>query len=486
VPSNYPSIALANTTIGAFMATLDTSILTVSLPTIAHDLHVGVALTLWILMGYTVTIAALFFPVGRLSDLHGRVRFYLLGFAVFTLGSALSGVALSGAMLFGGRLVQGVGAACLWSNSMAIITDAFPAKRRGFALGVNQVANLAGGLGGLALGGLITATLGWRWIFFVNVPVGAFGTVWTYLALRDVGQRAHPQPFDYPGLLTVTGGIVSVLLGLTEVIQGERGPLAPALVGIGLAILALFIAVERRLEHPLLDLDLFAARAFTFGNAALFTNALSQGALMFLLTFAFQGIRGAGPLRAGLLLMPATAGVLLLAPVAGALSDRIGQRVLASAGLAVAAVAFFLLSRTPVTGRYEPIALALVLDGLGNGMFQAPNTSSIMGAVPAERRGVAAATRSFLFSSGQVLSIGLAFSVVSAAMGAGRLERFLAGAAVHGATAAAEPFAQGLRVALLLSASLSAAGAIFSYLRGGKGLSRGPADPSPVLASVQR
>ncbi len=484
-PANYRWIALTNTTIGAFMSVLDGSILTVSLPTIARDLHTGVALMLWILMGYTVIITALLLPIGRLSDLHGRVRFYLMGFAIFTVGSGLSGLAQSGLMLLGGRLFQGVGAACLWSNSMAILTDAFPARQRGLALGINQVAALAGSLGGLFLGGLITSTLGWRWIFFVNLPIGAFGTAWTYFALREVGRRAQAEPFDYPGLLAVIAGVVSVLLGLTEVVQGHSGPVVPGLILLGIALLALFVLIERRSAHPLLDLSLFAERAFTFGNAASFLNALAQGALMFLLTFAFQGMLGASPLRAGLLLMPFTAAVLLVAPFSGALSDRVGPRGLASTGLAIAAVAFFMLARSPVTGPYGAIAVCLVFAGLGNGMFQSPNTSAIMNAVAPDRRGVAAATRSFLFNSGQVLSIALAFSVVSEAMGAGRLAGFLAGAAVHAAAAEAMPFAHGLRIALFLSAALAAAGALLSLMRsaGGAATSAANAQPAPARPS---
>lgn len=481
-PDNYRWIALANTTIGAFMSVLDGSILTVSLPTIARDLNTGVGLMLWILMGYTVIITALLLPIGRLSDLHGRVRFYLLGFVVFTAGSALSGLALTGFMLLCGRLLQGVGAACLWSNSMAILTDAFPARQRGLALGINQVAALAGGLGGLVLGGLITSALGWRWIFFVNLPIGAFGAAWTYLALREVGRQAEAQAFDYPGLVAVTAGVVSVLLGLTEVVEGIRSPTVPALIGLGLILLALFVHVERRSAHPLLDLGLFADRAFTFGNAALFANALAQGALMFLLTFAFQGMLGASPLRAGVLLMPFTAAVLLVAPVSGALSDRLGPRGLATGGLLVVAIAFFALARLPVTGPYGPIALALALAGLGNGLFQSPNTSAIMNAVAPDRRGVAAATRSFLFNSGQVLSIALAFTVVSEVMGAEGLSSFLAGAAVHAASTVL-PFARGLRLALFLSAGLAAAGALLSLLRTRTGSAAGAhrtAAPAPA------
>lgn len=467
LPDSYRWIALTNTTIGAFMSSLDGSILTVSLPTVARDLHTGVALMLWILMGYTVVITALLLPIGRLSDLHGRVRFYLLGFIIFTVGSAFSGMAVTGLMLLAGRLVQGVGAALLWSNSMAILTDAFPPRQRGLALGINQVAALSGSLGGLILGGLITMTLGWRWIFFVNLPIGTFGAIWTYYALREVGQRAKPEPFDYPGLTTVTAGVVAILLALTEVVQGHTGVIVPVLLAVGFALLGAFLYLERRSPSPLLDLSLFAERAFSFGNAALFLNALAQGALMFLLTFAFQGMLGASPLRAGLLLFPFTGSVLLVAPFSGAVSDRMGPRWLASGGLLIAAVAFYVLAGMPITGPYIPIAVGLVFAGFGNGLFNSPNTSAIMSSVPAGRRGVAAATRSFLFNSGQVLSIALAFTVVSTAMGASRLASFMAGATVHGGAHGATAFGHGLHIALLLSAGLSAGGALLSFLRKG-------------------
>ena len=468
LPKNYRWIALTNTTIGAFMSSLDASILTVSLPTVARDLHIGVALMLWILMGYTVVLTALLLPIGRLADLHGRVRFYLLGFIIFTIGSAFSGMAMTGVMLLMGRLVQGVGASLVWSNSMAILTDAFPPRQRGLALGINQVAALSGSLGGLLLGGIITMTLGWRWIFFVNLPIGTFGAIWTYYGLRELGQRGKPEPFDYAGLATVIGGVVSILLALTEVVQGDTGPIVPGLLVLGLSLLALFLFLERRTPSPLLDLGLFAERAFSFGNAALFMNALAQGALMFLLTFAFQGMLGASPLRAGLLLFPFTGSVLLVAPVSGAVSDRVGPRWLASGGLLVAAVAFFALSGVPVTGPYLPIAVGMIFAGFGTGLFNSPNTSAIMSAVPAARRGVAAAIRSFLFNSGQVLSIALAFSVVSTTMGASHLTAFMSGAAANSSSAEAGAFGRGLHIALLLSAALSGGGAILSFLRSGR------------------
>jgi EmrB/QacA subfamily drug resistance transporter len=465
VPPGYRWVALTNTTIGAFMSSLDGSILTVSLPTIAADLHTGVGLMLWIMMGYTVMVTALLLPLGRLADLHGRVRFYLLGFWIFTVGSAMSGFAWSGTALLVGRLVQGTGASLLWSNSMAILTDAFPPTQRGLALGINQVAALTGSLGGLVLGGVITSALSWRWIFFLNLPVGVFGSLWTYTSLREIGRQAEPEPFDYLGLSLFTGGVVAILLALTEVVEGAGRALVLGPMVAGLALLAAFVPVERRRQGPLMDLSLFALRAFSFGNLALFLNALARGALMFLFTFAFQGLLGATPMQAGLMLLPLTATILVTGPISGALSDRLGARGLATAGLVLSAVALYLLAHIPVTGPYPPLALTLVLAGLGNGMFNSPNSSAVMGSVPPDRRGVAAAMRSLVFNAGQLFSIGIAFSIVAAAMGSADLTRFLAGAAIGDGRQHAAAFAQGLSRALLLSAALSMVAAFLSFLR---------------------
>lgn len=466
-PAGYRWTALTNTTIGAFMASLDASILTVSLPTIANQLHTGVGLMLWILMGYTVVITALLLPMGRLADLHGRVKFYLAGFIIFTVGSLLSGLAQTGDFLLVARLIQGSGAALLWSNSTAILTDAFPADGRGLALGINQVAAIAGSVGGLVLGGLITATLGWRWIFFVNLPIGTAGALWTYFRLREVGRRAKHERFDPMGSALFTAALVLVLLGLTRIIGGDYGPTVELLILSGLALFVVFVVAEQRHPSPMMDFSLLRIRLFTFGNASLLLNAIARGALMFLLTFAFQGLLGAGPLKAGLMIMPFSITILVVGPIAGTLSDRVGARGLSTIGLLISAVGLYGLAILPLTGPYSPIAFGLVVTGLGTGMFNAPNTASVMASVPADRRGVAASMRSLVFNTGQLLSIAISFVIVSAAMGAGQLEGFLAGTNATGASSHhAAAFAAGLRGAFVVAAFLSVIGAGLSFMRG--------------------
>ncbi len=463
--ARHQKTVLINTTIGSLMASLDGSILTVSLPTIARELHTGVGLMLWIMMGYTVVITALLLPFGRLADTHGRVRLYGIGFIVFTAASGLCGFATDGVFLLVSRLIQGVGAALLWSNSMAILTDAFPDKGRGFALGINQVSALSGSVGGLLLGGLITAALGWRWIFFVNLPIGAFGAIWTFTSLHEIASIDMGEPFDTYGMVFFVGGLLLVLLGLTFVIEGG-GPAVPWLLAAGGLALVTFVLYERRARSPLIDLRLFALRIFTFGNASLFLNALARGALMFLMTFSFQGLRGASPLTAGLLMLPLTISMMVVGPISGRLSDRLGSRELSSGGLLVTAVALAMLARIPLAGPYLPIACALLLAGIGNGLFNSPNTSAVMGAVPPDRRGVAASTRTLLFNAGQLFSLALSFTILSTTMGGGHLSGFLAGMSANGAAKGSAAFSHGLGEAFTLSTILSLVAAVLSALRG--------------------
>ncbi len=463
--ARHQKTVLINTTIGSLMASLDGSILTVSLPTIARELHTGVGLMLWIMMGYTVVITALLLPFGRFADTHGRVRMYGLGFIVFAAASALCGFATSGVFLLASRLFQGVGAAMLWSNSQAILTDAFPGQGRGFALGINQVAGLTGSVGGLLLGGLITATLGWRWIFFVNLPIGAFGAIWTFTSLHEIASIDRGEPFDSYGMVLFVGGILLALLGLTIVIEGG-GPAVPWLLAAGFLALVAFTFYERRTSSPLIDLRLFSIRIFTFGNASLFLNALARGALMFLMTFSFQGLRGASPLTAGLMMLPLTVAIMVVGPISGRLSDRFGSRELSSGGLLVTAVALALLARDPLTGSYTPIAVALLLAGIGNGLFNSPNTSAVMGAVPPDRRGVAASTRTLLFNAGQLFSLALSFTILSTTMGGGQLSGFLAGMSTQAASIGHAAFARGLGEAFAISTVLSLIAAVLSALRG--------------------
>jgi MFS family permease len=440
--AHYRWIALSNTTLGMLMATINSSILLISLPAIFRGIHLdplqpgNVGYLLWMLMGYLVASAVLVVAFGRLGDLYGRVRMYNAGFLIFTLASvALALTPVGGTAgarwLIGMRVVQGVGGALLMANSMAILTDAFPADQRGMALGINQVAALAGSFIGLLVGGALAGT-DWRAVFWVSVPFGVLGTVWAYLRLHEAGRRS-PGGTDWVGNLTFAGGLVAVLVAVTYGIQPYGGhtmgwtrPLVLGLLGGGLALLALFLAVERRVAEPLFHLDLFGIRAFAAGNLAGLLASIGRGGLQFMLILWLQGIwlplHGYGfaatPLWAGIYMVPLTLGFLVAGPVSGWLSDRHGARPFATGGMLLTAASFAALMLLPVDFPYLVFAALLLANGIGSGLFAAPNSAAIMNSVPAPQRGAASGMRATFQNVGFVVSIGSFFSLLIAGLAA--------------------------------------------------------------------
>ena len=418
------------------MSALDGSIVIIALPAIFRGIHLdplapgNVSYLLWMIMGYRLVQAVLVVTVGRLGDMFGRVRIYNAGFVVFTLASVLLSFdpfhGTRGALwLIGWRVPQAIGGSMLTANSAAILTDAFPADQRGFALGTNQVAAIAGQFIGLVAGGILAA-LDWRAVFWVNVPVGVFGTVWAYRSLRETGER-HRGRIDWWGNVTFAVGLGAVLIGITIAIQPYRGhamgwtnPEVIVLLGGGAALLAAFAVIETRIAEPMFQLSLFRIRAFTAGSIAGLAVAIARGGLQFMLIIWLQGIwlplhgyaYSDTPLWAGIFLLPLTAGILVSGPLSGLLSDRFGSRGIATAGMAVFGASFAGLSLLPVDFSYWSFALLTAVNGIGSGMFAAPNSSSIMGSVPARQRGAASGMRSTFQNSGTALSIGVFFSLM--------------------------------------------------------------------------
>lgn len=432
----YKWIALSNTTLGILMAVMNSSIVLIALP----DIFKGIGLNplapgntsylLWMLMGFMVVTAVLVVSLGRIGDMFGRVRMYNLGFAVFTLFSILLSVSWlhgsQGALyLIILRVFQGVGGALLMANSSAIITDAFPSHQRGLAMGINNVAMIAGSFIGLVLGGLL-APIEWRLVFLVSVPFGIFGTVWAYLKLRDTGVRRKSH-IDWWGNLTFAVGLVMVLVGITYGLlpygghtMGWTSPFVLTMIVGGLAVLIGFGFIETKVAEPMFKLDLFRIRAFAAGNAANLLAAVSRGGLMFIIIIWLQGIWlpqhgysfSQTPLWAGIYMLPLTAGFLIAGPTSGILSDRLGARPLATTGLLLAAASFILLQVLPVNFGYLDFGGVLLLTGIGLGMFGAPNQTGIMNSLPADQRGAGAGMTMTFMSSGQVLSIGIFFTLM--------------------------------------------------------------------------
>jgi MFS family permease len=432
----YKWVALANTTASTFMSLLDGSIVIIAMPAIFRGIHLdplaagNIVYLLWMIMGYRLVQVVLVVNVGRLGDIFGRVRIYNAGFVVFTIASILLSFdpfdGGHGALwLIGWRVLQATGGSMLVANSAAILTDAFPADQRGFALGTNQVAGLAGQFIGLVAGGLLAAW-DWRAVFWVNVPVGVYGTIWAYRKLRDNGER-HRSPIDWGGNITFAFGLGAILIGITEGLQPYAGhtmgwgnPLVIGLLGGGAALLAAFALIETRVAAPLFELGLFRIRAFTAGSVAGFLVAIARGGLQFMLIIWLQGIwlplhgysYSQTPFWAGIFLLPLSAGVLIAGPLSGTLSDRFGARSFATAGMVVFGGSFIGLMLLPVSFSYWAFALLIGANGVGSGMFVSPNSSSIMSSVPARHRGAASGMRATFQNSGTALSIGVFFSLM--------------------------------------------------------------------------
>ena len=479
-PDRYKWTVLVNTTLGVFMALLNTSIVIISLPAIFRGIHVdplqasNIGLLLWLLQGYMIVTAVLVVTLGRIGDLFGRVRMYNAGFAVFTLGSiALAASPVSGSggalLLIGLRIVQGIGGALIMANSMAIITDAFPVTERGMALGINIVAGISGSFLGLLVGGLLSA-INWRWVFLVSVPFGVAGTLWAFLKLRDTGTRA-PARIDWWGNATFAGGLVLVMVGLTYGLMPSGGHstgwtspwVLLELIG-GLATLVVFVVIEANVRAPMLDLSLFRLRAFTGAGVANLLSNMGRGGLQFMLVLWLQGIwlplHGysfeSTPLWSGIYMVPLSAGYLASGPMAGRLSDRYGQKWFSTVGMTGAAATFVALLFVPINFHYPVFAALLLVNGLFVGLFSAPNTTTMMNAVPADQRGAASGIRATFMNSGFVLSIGMFFSLMIVGLAA-----TLPHAMLHGLEAQGVPASAALRVA-----SLPPVGTLFAAFLG--------------------
>jgi MFS family permease len=465
---HYKWIALSNTTLGILMATVNSSILMIALPDIFRGIDLNplspgnTPYFLWILMGFLLVTSVLVVSLGRIGDIYGRVRMFNLGFAVFTGFSILLSITwmhgTHGALwIVLMRLGQGLGGACVLANASAIVTDAFPENERGLALSINGVAAISGSFIGLILGGLL-APVAWRLVFIVSVPLGLFGTLWSYFKLNDNGVRT-PAKIDWIGNLLFAAGLVGVLLAIVYGLEPYGGhtmgwtkPLVLACGFGGLAILAVFLLVERRVNDPMFRLYLFRSRTFTMGNITGLLAGLSRGGLMFTLIIWLQGIwlpqHGYSfeetPLWAGIYMIPLTIGFLIAGPVSGRLTDRLGARPFATAGMALSAVCFLLFDLMPMNFTYIWFGLLLLLMGLALGLFFAPNVASVMNSLPADQRGAGAGMLQTFQNSAQVLSIGVFFTVITLGL-ASRLPDTLQ----HGLVAQGMPAGQAHSIAHL-------------------------------------
>jgi MFS family permease len=418
------------------IATVNATSILIAMPVIFRGIKVNpldpanFSYLLWLLMGYMVVTAVLVVTAGRIGDMVGRARVYNYGFAIFTM--AAIGLSLvwsqgpAGALeLIVLRMVQAVGGAMMMATSAAILTDAFPASQRGFALGINMIAAMAGSFLGIVAGGLL-AGINWRWIFLINVPIGVIGTIWGFWKLREIGVR-HRARIDWFGNLTFAGGLSMILVGMTSGLRpyggsamGWGNPFVIGMVAGGLFVLALFVWIEMNVKDPMFHLDLFQIRAFTAGNIAGLLGAVARGGLQFMLVIWLQGIwlplhgydYTQTPLWAGIYMLPMTFGFLVAGPISGLLSDRYGARAFATGGMLLSALTFGLLMLLPANFSFPIFGLLIFVNGVSMGLFASPNTAAIMNSVPARHRGVASGMRVTFMNVGMPVSIGLFFTLM--------------------------------------------------------------------------
>jgi EmrB/QacA subfamily drug resistance transporter len=397
------------------MASLDRNIVIIALPSIANELHTSMITLVWIAIGYWVVTASMLLTFGRLADMFGRVKLYNLGFALFTIGSGLCCVSQTGEQLIVFRIIQALGAAFIFSNSSAILSDSFLESERGKALGINQISIVVGSVMGLVIGGALTSYFGWRSIFWINIPIGIFATLWAFSKLKELGTIKR-EKIDWLGNLLFAGGLITLLFGITfgsfhlinifEIIL---------FVLAGISLLVLFYMNEKKVSFPMMDLTLFRLKLFTGSNIAIFFNSLARGAFTLVMVFYLQGpTMLLNPLDSGIYLIPVSLALAIVAPMTGWFYDKYRSQIISQIGLIVSAIGFILLATMGSRISYVDAILPLALIGAGMGIFTSPNRATIMNSVPPHRRGIAAGISTTLVMTGSAFSIGLVFLIFSA------------------------------------------------------------------------
>ncbi|MFB3888805.1 MAG: MFS transporter [Candidatus Bathyarchaeia archaeon] len=410
----YKWIALTVTTIGILMVGVDARIVIVGLPQVAAQLHADAEQAIWITQAYVLTNTLMLLIIGRLGDIFGRVRIYTYGFAIFTVGSALTSLGLDPTQVIIFRGIQGFGAALVFTNSIAIVTDAAPKRQLGFFLGINQIAFRAGAMLGLTLSGLILSFLDWRALFYINIPIGIFGTIWAKRQLRESTATDRNAKIDWLGFAAFTTFLAMLMTGLTLGAYGtSQLNTSYALMLLSPVFLALFIAQERRTSNPLVDLSLFRIKEITGGLFALFFNIITWTAVLLLLSLQFQLVLNETPLEAGIRIVPFEIAFLAVGPLSGRLADRFNRMPFILSGLSLSTVTLFLFSTTDQSTPYWVLSVYMVMLGLGTGLFVAPNLRSVMASAPERRRGIASALFTLFLNLGLTVSLNLAILVMS-------------------------------------------------------------------------
>jgi EmrB/QacA subfamily drug resistance transporter len=447
------------------LAATNSGTLIIALPSLERSLHTTLLALVWVILAYLIAATVLVLTAGRLSDLFGRRRAYVAGFLVFALASLGAGFSPDAGVLILWRILQGVGSAFLFANAAALVTDAFPKRQLGLAMGANTMIAAVGLVLGPVLGGVLVA-ISWHWVFWFNVPIALAGAAWGALVLRELAKPDAQRGYDLAGTAAFVLGLTGLVLGISRGgLSGWSDPVTLAGLITAAALLPAWVAAERRSQAPMLDLTLFESRLFSAAAAAAFINGLARFALMFVFVFYFQGAKGASPITAGIELIPLALGMLIASPIAGLYADRHGSRGLAAAGMALTAAGLAAMTSLTVRSPYWQSALWLALVGAGSGVFNSPNTSAMMGAVPAHRRGIAAGARTLLQNTGAVISIALVLAVITAAVPRATLFAIFSGLTKGLSPAALSPFISNMHLALWMLAAIATLGVLVCLMR---------------------
>ncbi|HET8556050.1 MAG TPA: MFS transporter [Gaiellaceae bacterium] len=398
---------------GLFMIMLDNTVVNVALPTMQRDLHVSISQLEWVVIAYALTFAALLITGGKLGDLYGRRRIFVVGLAIFTLSSLACGLAPTAGFLIGARAVQGAGAALMNPATLSIIVATFPPRQRGTAIGIwAGVSALALAIGPLG-GGLITEHINWNWIFFVNIPIGALAIVVSQLVIRESRDTSVEQSIDAPGLITSGAGLFFLSFALVEGNRhGWTSPEILSFFALGFAVLSAFVVLQQRRRLPLLDLSLFRIGAFTGANIVAMLVSLSMFGVFFFVTLYVQNILHYSPAKAGATFLPMVLLIIFIAPIAGRLSDRIGSRWLMGGGMTLLGISLLLYERVTVHSSFWTLLPPMLVGGFGMAMTMSPMTSAAMGAVPVAKAGVGSGVLNSFRQVGGSLGIALMGAIV--------------------------------------------------------------------------
>jgi EmrB/QacA subfamily drug resistance transporter len=463
---NYKWTALAVASLGTLVGILNASTLIIALPTMMVKLNTTLIGVTWVLIVYMLILTILAPACGRLTDMYGRKKLYVMGIIVFTFGSLLCGLAADVTQLIGFRVIQAIGGAFLVANGTVIVVDAFPKWELGKAMGILSMIMAAAFVVGPILGGFLTL-IDWRLNFFINIPIGIIAAYYAHTRLREVKEFTGSEPFDYTGMILFSVSFVTLAVyGSAGVLLGFLSLPMLATLAIGLMSLATFFSHERKARYPLIDLSLFTIRIFTYGQVSALLNAIARGAVMMLLILFFQGPRGYDPLWASILISPLAIALIITGPLGGSLSDRYGSRCISTAGLIISTAGLIGLAFMQYDTPYWVLAFWMFVHGFGSGLFQPPNTSAIMAAVPVERRGFASAMRAFFNNTGMVISMTIAMPLLIGMIPLDDMMNLFVVGSANLPIAIQIQFTNAICLVFMVSAVLSVPAIIVSALRG--------------------